>query len=213
MIDGVIAGTGNSRYLKSSISADTTLAEIVTMLRAGTFPIDLNGLNEAGWTTLATALSKANLLSDTTAAAINTLYGTTPTTPNNALAYITSVAQTLHDGRVQLATGSYTGTGLYGLDHPNSVTLPFTPDIFSIYAIKLNDTTYHSAPSFVKITNGMTAYVNGMIALSSGSFTICTNRFQCADNVVSWVCLNNASAQNQLNTSGYVYYYMAIKLG
>lgn len=86
MTDGVIKGTGNSRFLKSSISADTTLTQLITMLRDGTFPIDLNGINAAGWTTLATALNKANLLDDTTANKIATAMGVTaPTTPNEAL--------------------------------------------------------------------------------------------------------------------------------
>lgn len=61
-------GTGNSRYLKSSIPAGTTHEELVAMLREGTFPIDLNGINAAGVAQQGTALNKANLLKDATAA-------------------------------------------------------------------------------------------------------------------------------------------------
>ena len=67
MIDGVIAGTGKSRYLKSDIAADTTYEDFLTALRAGTLQIDLNGVNAAGWTQLGSALSKANILPDATA--------------------------------------------------------------------------------------------------------------------------------------------------
>ena len=43
-----IAGTGNSRFLKSALTAATTWEEARSMLIAGTFPIDLAGINEAG---------------------------------------------------------------------------------------------------------------------------------------------------------------------
>lgn len=62
MVDSVIAGTGNSRYLRTSLSASTTWEDALTMLRAGTFPIDLAGINQAGFTTLGTALNSATLL-------------------------------------------------------------------------------------------------------------------------------------------------------
>lgn len=62
MIDSVIAGTGNSRYLRTSIPAETTWEEALAMLRAGTFPIDLAGINQEGFVTVGTALNSANLL-------------------------------------------------------------------------------------------------------------------------------------------------------
>ena len=30
-------------------------------------------------------------------------------------------------GNVRIATGSYTGTGTYGVDNPTTITFPFTP--------------------------------------------------------------------------------------
>lgn len=62
MIDSVIAGTGDSRYLRTSLAADTTWEDALAMLRAGTFPIDLAGINAAGFTTVGTALTAATLL-------------------------------------------------------------------------------------------------------------------------------------------------------
>lgn len=70
MQDGIIKGTGNSRYLKSISSFLTqypTYQDFAAALAAGTLPIDLNGINETGWDQLGTALNKANLLSDETA--------------------------------------------------------------------------------------------------------------------------------------------------
>lgn len=70
MKDMIPKGTGNSRKLKSSLSTGTTWEQALEMLRAGTFPIDLNGLNADGIQQEGTALNKANLLSDDTASAL-----------------------------------------------------------------------------------------------------------------------------------------------
>ena len=78
MQDSVIAGTGNSRYLRSSILADTTWEDALTMLRAGTFPIDLAGINLSGFTTLGTALNTATLLKDAVCTALGLSSNATP---------------------------------------------------------------------------------------------------------------------------------------
>lgn len=64
MIDSVIMGTGNSRFMKSAIPQDITHSEMVELLRAGNFPFDLNGLHAPGWDILGTPLNKATLLPD-----------------------------------------------------------------------------------------------------------------------------------------------------
>lgn len=76
MKDLVTTGTGNSRKLKSSIPAGTTWEEALAMLRDGTFPIDLNGLNAAGVSVAGSAYSKANVLPD----ALCTELGVSPST-------------------------------------------------------------------------------------------------------------------------------------
>lgn len=68
MQDMIPKGTGNSRYLKSSIPESTTWQQFLTMLRNGTFPIDLNGINPSGITQEGTPLNKSTLFSDTTKA-------------------------------------------------------------------------------------------------------------------------------------------------
>lgn len=67
MHDSIIKGTGNSRYMKSSIPEDITHEELVALLRTGTFPFDLNGINEDGFERVGDALNKATLLKDATA--------------------------------------------------------------------------------------------------------------------------------------------------
>lgn len=71
MEDSIIKGTGNSRYLKSSLEGIDSWEDFKAALLAGTLPIDLNGINENGFQKLGTALNKGNLLKDETAA----LYG------------------------------------------------------------------------------------------------------------------------------------------
>lgn len=78
MKDGVIKGTGDSRYLKSNIDANTTFAEFLTALRAGTLPIDLNGINADGWEQIGSALNKANLLPDDVATTLGLDSATNP---------------------------------------------------------------------------------------------------------------------------------------
>lgn len=64
MIDLQIKGNGDSRYLKSSVPAGTTWEQALEMLTAGTFPIDLNGINPSGIQTMGDPLNKATLLPD-----------------------------------------------------------------------------------------------------------------------------------------------------
>lgn len=73
MRDGITTQSGNSRYLKSVenfLSLYPTYEAFANALIAGTLPVDLNGINPAGWQQLGTSLSKANLLSDETESAI-----------------------------------------------------------------------------------------------------------------------------------------------
>ena len=78
MKDFVPNGTGNSRFLKS----------VSNFLQQYPSYADFNGVNSAGYSQLGTPLSKANLLSDATAARINTVAGSTPGTVNEAFSEI-----------------------------------------------------------------------------------------------------------------------------
>lgn len=70
MDDGIIKGTGNSRYLKTVEDALTrwpTWPDALSDMIAGRFTFDLNGINPEGWKQIGTAMDKANLLTDETA--------------------------------------------------------------------------------------------------------------------------------------------------
>ena len=69
MKDTVIKGDGTSRTLKAPASMPETFEEWRSQLLAGNATMDI-GLNSDGCTVVGTAMSKANLLSDTTKAAL-----------------------------------------------------------------------------------------------------------------------------------------------
>ena len=97
-------GTGNSRYLKSSIPATITHEELVALLREGTFPIDLNGINAEGVAQQGTALSKTNLLKDATAALFGLGTDAVPDTILNILSKSVLYTQTEVDIPVELGS-------------------------------------------------------------------------------------------------------------
>ena len=82
MKDTVIKDNGKSRSIKAPTDMPATFEEWRTQLLAGTATLDI-GLNAAGCDVVGTAMSKANLLSDTTKSALE-LSGSDPTV-NDAL--------------------------------------------------------------------------------------------------------------------------------
>lgn len=127
MKDGVPKGTGNSRFLKSAISTATTWEQFRTMLVNGTLPIDLGGVNAAGWQVQGDALNKANLLPDSVATALG-LSGNPQV--KDALGAI--------GNRIQIDIGYYTGTGTYGASNPVRRTFSFQPKLFLIVGFQSN---------------------------------------------------------------------------
>lgn len=64
MKNTTIKGTGNSRWLKTSLPAGTTWEQVLTLLRSGQFPVDIAGLNTEGVQAAGPALDKETLLRD-----------------------------------------------------------------------------------------------------------------------------------------------------
>ena len=202
MQDFVPNGTGNSRYLKSIsdfLAQYPTYEDMVAALVAGTLPVDFNGVNSAGYTQLGTALSKANLLTDATAAAIAAIEGaTTPATPNEALNALAAVLVS----RVRIQAGTYVGTGTYGRSNPNTLTFDFTPKVFAIYGYSI---TNLSTASFTQFT-GLLPF--GSLTRFTFPSASNTSIFTFSGSTVSWYC--TAGAAQQANDSGRTYYYVAI---
>lgn len=90
MQDGIINETGNSRYLRTIAGIRQyapTFEAFLDLLIKGELPIDLNGINADGWRQLGTALNKASLLADDTAALVGLGTDATPNDMLAALAY------------------------------------------------------------------------------------------------------------------------------
>lgn len=187
MRDSIIKNTGNSRYLKSAISAATTWEQFRAALIAGTLPIDLNGINTAGWQQVGDALNKANLLPDTVATLLELTQGNPQVKDAlEALAH-----------RAKIATGSYTGTGTYGASNPCSLTFPFSPELVIVRHMVLMrgaGDTFHSTSS------------NGSSSGNAKNTAIWT------ETGVEWYCSQSyqPSASAQMNAGGEVYHYLAI---
>lgn len=112
MIDSVIAGTGNSRYLRTSLPASTTWEEALTALRAGTFPIDLAGINLDGFTTLGTPLNSENLLKSAIITALGLDEDATPSDAWEAILELIDNATT-RSASVTLTASGWSGSGPY----------------------------------------------------------------------------------------------------
>lgn len=137
MKDSVILGSGNSRYLKSVADFKTlypTYDDFAAALVAGTLPIDLNGINAAGFQQVGDALGKFNLLKDATAA----LYGLDATAvPDDVFSLLNTLvnaAQERANISAKFEIGSYKGA--YSDRQNGSKTIYFSgkPQIVFIIA-------------------------------------------------------------------------------
>lgn len=134
MEDTIIKGTGNSRSimappdLKSRVSS---LDDLLDLFISG-FACDFGPLNPAGVRVIGTDLNKPNLLSDETAA----LYGKgTDAVPDDifvAIRALITASDANANTKAKIAHGTYVGTGGHGVDHPNTLTFPFVPQIVII---------------------------------------------------------------------------------
>lgn len=89
----------------------------------------------------------------------------------------------------QIYAGSYIGTGTYGASNPNTLTFQFAPKMVVVTA---------TGAAGLGASTGM--LWNGNPTIGSKSVTL-------DGNALSWY---DSSAANQLNTSGTIYYYVAI---
>ena len=202
MQDGIIKGTGNSRYLKSISNFLTqypTYQDFVAALVAGTLPIDLNGINETGWDQLGTALNKANLLSDETAAAYGDLLQ--PKTPGNPVVddALRAAAAVVSAGNCKIEYGSYTGTGNYSSAHPNSLTFSGNPLLVVVQG------PFSGATMFA--VNGPGPY---SLAIQPGTGGILDMLHVSWDQISKITWYSSANNERQLNMSSKEYDYVAL---
>lgn len=161
MQDLEIKGTGNSRFLKSSVPATTTWEDFLTMLRAGNLPIDLTGLNSAGIITQnPSAYNKANVLPDDVCSAL----GINPQTsePKDAfLAAALQVGDTLTTTRTDLGDNWLlcNGDTVETSDYPNlKEVMPTTVD-GPWTAIENLKETYPNFPTVIMEVRVLNGYI------------------------------------------------------
>lgn len=183
MKDMVPKGTGNSRFLRSSIAADITHEELVALLRSGKFPVDFAGLNSAGIQVQGSAYNKGNVLPDSVCSALGIV---TTSEPKDAFLKLKSTINSeKSDILSRFVVGTYTGTSEFvfgqGYQNPSqSINLGKSPSFVIIW---VNGVVVR----FVAVGSGGYigtcfgfAYKNGVssdgITISSSGFTVsCTS--------------------------------------
>lgn len=197
MTDGIIKGTGNSRYLKSvanALALYPTHESLMEALAAGTLPIDLNGINPAGWNTLGDKLDKATLLTDALCSALGLATTATPTQAMEKLRQLVNTAQSTANGRPRVAFGSYTGNGASS----RTIYLPGTPialifgTMSGMFAVTNNSFSHTYYGGIISPSYDLKQYGGRTIASLSGST----------------MTVYSGNYDNETNSSDWSYYYI-----
>lgn len=207
MIDSVLKGTGNSRFLKSAVPAGTSWADALAMLQAGTFPIDFNGINTEGFQQVGTPLNKANLLKNATAAQI----GLPPSTTPDGMFQALGNTGELHVWRKTVVTGT--------------AKVELEPAV-SGYIVSNNGSNYNQTIKYSStidekgnLSGTITTLTVAYNTSNSDLFVLKGKYFEAGTTEISsnlkspggvWYIPNDASIQyitGQPNTTGYPYYY------
>ena len=149
------------------------------------------------------AINKANLLPDN----ICTLLGIPNTSEiKDALSVIDTV-RTIANGRAQIATGSYTGTGTFGISNKNSIALSGTPK-FAFITTADDGGADDASCYFAFWCEGVTATNVYYGAGGRSTNAVSSNRthFSVENNALKW--RSSYGAECQLNISGRVYKYI-----
>lgn len=108
---------------------------------------------------------------------------------------------------VQIATGSYVGTGKYGSSNPNSLTFEFEPKLVFIYKRRSKNNDYVMqlifSPELGNFSDGY-SYIDGG---KRDEFTYMDSASWSKDKkTVSWY--DQSDADTQANASGFTYHYI-----
>lgn len=101
--------------------------------------------------------------------------------------------------KAKIQTGSYVGTGTYGVDNPNQIVLPFPPQFFAIIP-ETESQNNHLA--VIGIPGTLSIRYN---AYSGFSAEYTATKIEAIGNVLQW---SGGNAANQLNYNGATYKYV-----
>lgn len=131
MKDLVPKGTGNSRFLRSSIPENITYEELVALLRSGKFPVDFAGLNAEGVAVVGSAYNKANVLPDSTC---STLELPTSAEPKDAFEHAALPEYSLRVGDIIISERDLQANFI-PMDG-RTISMEIYPDLYSLIGIK-----------------------------------------------------------------------------
>ena len=104
----------------------------------------------------------------------------------------------LHASALQICTGQYTGTGLFGESNPNTLEFPFVPQM-----VVVQEMSSSSSASGAVLLRGQ-EICTGMVTAHGLGLNLTWN-----DTILSWYT-TQSYPQYQLNLEGQTYYYWAI---
>ena len=140
------------------------------------------------------AFAKPETLSNTTKSNFNVSLGSTPTNPDSALQMLLSYS-------AKIAKGVYSGNGTYGSANPNTLTFNFAPVLVIVCVRALGILPSPYAGSW-----------NNSFIWTLGQENVSVNNSSCAftqsGKSLSWY--SNSGASEQLNSTQYVYQYIAL---
>ena len=111
--------------------------------------------------------------------------------------------------RVQIATGSYVGTGTYGSSNPNSLTFDAPPKLVFIYSRKSSNSSYYAMQLIFIPELGDVSGYGFMDSGSSGDFNYIDDVYWSNNGrTVNWY--DQSDATTQANASGYTYHYIVL---
>lgn len=202
-------------------TAAGTAAKTATISLSGTLSL-FNGLTVRIKFTYSNTAGNPTLNVNGTGAKPIRNYGTTPTVTWKAgqiLTFTYDGSGWLISGAVsdtKIATGSYSGTGVFGSSNMNTLTFPFAPSMVIIHEEGSGTTTNGYARGDFAIFTQTASSASTLDGFSGTSFRASggnsvagfRERGQLASNVLSWY--NTEAAVYQLNASGTTYYWVAI---
>lgn len=120
----------------------------------------------------------------------------------------------LNIGAAKIATGSYTGTGKYGLNNPNSLTFEFTPKMLFITIDTATNTLYTIAATLYLAGLSHSSYAGsykscGTISGSGNSNNRVLNA-KLTGNTLYWYNPTTSTAADQMDDNRITYHWAAI---
>lgn len=183
MTDGIIKGTGNSRYLKGPANAPalwSTHDAFMQAFAAGEVLIDLNGINPLGWDTIGDKLGKETLLKDETAQAAGL---TTDAVPDDVLAWLIGQAKGIRSIATG-GTGNATGNAASATKLQTARTIQtnlastgeasfngtsnITPGVTGVLPVANGGT---GATSLSTLANAIVPYISGVTKIETGWYS------------------------------------------